>query len=135
MGCNFTGKLGWIAWGQRWCANFSLRVRMTLSSFIHTLKKRERVGLLTITWHADLIQLPEANDQFSFLHSDWPFMDLLYNINIYHKLWSKPFDTRIFNKQTFFTFINMKILLLQRQWVFPLGLLNANQNNTITLLM
>lgn len=133
VGCNFTGKPGWLARGQGWCANFPLRVRMTLSPFIHTLKKKECFGRVTITWHAYPIQLPEVNDQFSSLCSDWSFMDLLY-INIYSKFWNKRFDTRIFNKHKIFTFINMKILLLQRQWVFPLVLLNANQNNTITLL-
>lgn len=75
--------------------------------------------------HVALTQLPEVNDQLSVLCSDFPFVDVLYNINIYCKFWRKPFDTRIFNKHTFFTFINMKILLLQLQWVFPLLLIEG----------
>lgn len=61
-----------------------------VSPFIHTLKKKECFGRVTITWHAYPIQLPEVNDQFSSLCSDWSFMDLLY-INIYSKFSSKPF--------------------------------------------
>lgn len=70
-----------FGWGQGWCADFPLGGRMTLSPFIHTDEKRT---CLSCDNHqqADPMQLPEEHYNLSFLCSDWPYMEVLYNINI-----------------------------------------------------
>lgn len=90
-------------WGQGWCADISLRVRMAPNSFIHTRMKREHVGPVTISWHSDLIHMAVAEPATSSL-----LINITQNYCITSiftlKLLSRTFDIRIFNKHTFFTF-------------------------------